>query len=405
MRASVRGSLVVGMGLGLIACGARGEAQTETQVRKMVQEVIPEVERAAGLPFKGVPNVAVRSREQVQAYLAAKLDTELPEAEFERRTIAYRLFGMIPDSLDLRALLHELYTEQVIGYYDPDSTTLYVVDGAEPATLRFTVAHELVHALQDQYMALDSLLSPDRQNDRRFAAQAILEGQATLASVLALLPGDDLSERMESIGDFWGELRQSLSVQQAQMPVFAAAPLVIREGLVFPYLAGADFVRWFMEDYPDTVPYGDRLPASTEHILHPERYREGDQPIELAFPPELGAVYDDALGEFETRILLTELTQSESIATAGATGWGGDRYAVLPAGDEYALVWWSVWDDERAAKRFTNVFERGWAKRGTAGRSHRLEHTTIDGRAGVRFVDAPVDWSGWDSLPRVRLDK
>ena len=55
------------------------------------------------------------------------------------------------------------------------------------------------------------------------------------------------------------------------MPVFAAAPLVIREGLVFPYLAGADFVRWFMEDYPDTVPYGDRLPASTEHILHPER--------------------------------------------------------------------------------------------------------------------------------------
>ena len=61
--------------------------------------------------------------------------------------------------------------------------------------------------------------------------------------------------------------------------MFAAAPLVIREGLVFPYLAGADFVRWFMEDYPDTVPYGDRLPASTEHILHPERYREGDMPI------------------------------------------------------------------------------------------------------------------------------
>ncbi len=401
MRACVRGGLVLGVGLGLMACGARGEAQTEMQVRKIVQEVIPEVERAAGLPFKSVPQVAVRSRDEVRAYLTAKLDTELPEQEFERRTIAYRLFGMIPDSLDLRGLLKELYTEQVIGYYDPDSTTLYVVDGAEPATLRFTVAHELVHALQDQYMALDSLLSPDRQNDRRFAAQAILEGQATLASVLALLPGDDINERMESIGDFWGEFRRSLSAQQAQMPVFAAAPLVVREGLVFPYLAGADFVRWFMEDYPDTVPYGHRLPASTEHILHPERYREGDRPIELTLPADLSAVYDDGLGEFETRILLTELTASESIATAGATGWGGDRYAVFHAGDEYVLVWWSVWDDERAAKRFTNVFERGLAKRETAGRNHRLEHTTIDGRAGVRFVDAPADWTGWDSLPSV----
>ena len=112
-------------------------------------------------------------------------------------------------------------------------------------------------------------------------------------------------------------------------------------------------------------------------------------------------VYDDALGEFETRILLTELTASESIATAGATGWGGDRYAVIAAGDEYALVWWSVWDSERAAKRFTNVFKRGLAKRGTVGRSQRLEQTTIDGRAGVRFVDAPMNWTGWDRLPSV----
>jgi hypothetical protein len=395
--------MLVGSAVGLIACGQRGEAQTDMQVQEMMREVIPQVERAARLPFKAEPVVAVRSRDQVRAYLTAKLAAELPDEEFERRTLAYRLFGMIPDSLDLRALLEELYTEQVIGYYDPDSTTLYVVDGAASAELRFTLAHELVHALQDQYMALDTLLSPDRQNDRRVAAQAVLEGQATLASVLALLPGEDLNERLRAIGDFWGDFRRDLHAQQERMPVFTSAPLVIREGLVFPYLAGADFVRWFMDGYPDTVPYGARLPASTEHILHPERYRMGDAPLELAFPEGLDAVYGDVLGEFETRILLTELTQSESMATAGAAGWGGDRYVVLRAGSDYVLVWWTVWDSERAAKRFTNVLSRGLAKRKPTTRTQRMERATVGGQPGVRYVDAPAGWTGWDRVPTVSI--
>ena len=51
----------------------------------------------------------------------------------------------------------ELLTEQVVGYYDPATKVLYVVDGAEPAMVNVTVTHELVHALQDQYLNLDSI--------------------------------------------------------------------------------------------------------------------------------------------------------------------------------------------------------------------------------------------------------
>ena len=385
-------------------CGERSQAQTEARVQEMAEEIIPDVERAVGLPFTAPPQIAMRSRAQVRAYLDAKIASELPPEEIERLTIAYRLFGLIPDTLDLAQLLLDLYTEQVAGYYDPDSTTLYVVEGSDPAILRFTIAHELVHALQDQYMPLDSIMSAKRQNDRKIAAQAVLEGQATLSSLLALLSGQ---QSLDMVPNFWtdAERRRMAREQQQRMPVFAAAPLVIRDGLIFPYLAGADFVRWFTQQFPDTVPYGERLPESTEQILHPDRYREGDRPVALAISDADRAVYDDDLGEFETRILLTELTDNEFRGRAGALDWDGDRYVVLDTPDGRALVWWSVWDHEQAATRFSRLLETSWMPGVVAGRRASVEQITIDGLPGVRLVDAPERWERWERLPEVRVGR
>ncbi len=383
--------------LGLGGCGDRGQAQTEEAARDLAISVIPAVERAVGLQFKTPPHIAVRSRAQVQAYLEAKIDAELPPEELEQVARAYRMLGLIPDTLQLRDLLLALYGEQVIGFYDPDSSTLYIVEGADRVTLRLTVAHELVHALQDQYMPLGPILAAKRQNDRRLAAQAVLEGQATLASLVAMMPERDF----DGLGDFWTDYGTMVRQQQDQMPVFASAPLIIREGLIFPYLAGADFVRWFRRQYPDTVPYGPRLPESTEQVLHPDRYRNADAPTELRFQDTTGAVYTDGLGEFETRILLTVLSGSETLAKAGASGWAGDRYTVFEAGGDHAIVWWSVWDDDRQAKQFATILEREWAKRAETGRRHSVERLDVGTMPGVLFVDGPVGWERWGSIPTV----
>jgi len=135
-----------------------------------------------------------------------------------------------------------------------------------------------VHALQHQYLNLDSLVELKRQNDRRTAAQAILEGQATLAQILVLMP----EQKLESLPNFW-DLRTALGAQQDQMKVFGSAPLWLRESLIFPYLGGAEFVRWFDHEYPGKQPYGVLMPISTEQILHPARYVAGDRPDALAF--------------------------------------------------------------------------------------------------------------------------
>src|SRR5207249_11074347 len=70
---------------------------------------------------------------------------------------------------------------------------------------------------------------------RSTAAQSILEGQATLAQILVLMP----EQRIESLPNFW-DLRTALGAQQQGMKVFGSAPLWLRESIIFPYLGGAE---------------------------------------------------------------------------------------------------------------------------------------------------------------------
>lgn len=387
------------VGLVLVGCGGRGEAQSDAQVQELAHELLPRIERAAGLSFKQPPAIAIRDADAVRSYLVHKLDDEYPADEFGHLVTAYRLFGLLPDTVDLRALLVDLYTEQVRGYYDPDSATLYVVAGAPAGELRATLAHELVHALQGQHVPLDSLLSLRGRNDQRMAVQAVMEGQAMLATLLALDPSLDVG----AIPDLWRTVRERVRAQQERMPVLAAAPRVIREGLLFPYLDGMDFVRWFVTAHGDTVPFGPRLPASTEQILHPDRYQRGDVPVALAFQDDGALLYEDGLGEFETRILLVELTGSEAAAAAAAGDWGGDRYGLFPAPNGgTALVWWTVWDSERAADRFARLMTQAWPRQGAPGRRRQVDGVALNGRTAVRVMDAPEVWSGWENPPTVR---
>ena len=266
------------------------------------------------------------------------------------------------------------------------------------------ISHELVHALQHQYLNLDSLVELKRQNDRRTAAQSILEGQASLAQILVLMP----EQRIESLPNFW-DLRTALGAQQQGMKVFGSAPLWLRESIIFPYLGGAEFVRWFEREYPGKQPYGALMPISTEQILHPARYAAGDRPDRLAFvsPTPDTVRYEDGLGEFEIRLLLEQYLGDDSTAALVATGWNGDRYRVLGRGAD-VLVWYTLWDDAASGARFFRGLERAWAKRrsgGAAVRRSEIKQLVLSGVPVVRLVDAPARWSGWRHVPAIRVGR
>jgi len=399
-RLAAVGAVVVVVNLG---CRERAQAvQGEADMKDMVHRMMPVVAEAAGLQFKREPLVLRRSRAQVRDYVIHKFDEDLPPGDLAGLESALRLFGLIPDSLRLRSTMIDLLTEQIAGYYDPDSNALYIPDDIQPSQMRIVVSHELVHALQDQYVRLDSIITQRHANDRRTAAQAILEGQATIAQIPVLMP----EQRPDTfpLGWFW-RMRTVMAQQQDQMKEFARAPLWLREGLVFPYLAGADFNVWFRRKY-----FGrsvlDSMPRSTEQILHPDRYAEHDEPTDMVFTTAAGTVqWEDGLGEFETRLLFQQHLGNEGEAASLATGWDGDRYQVLGANSD-ALVWYSVWDDAAAAARFAAGLQRAWDRRrpgGRTGRRAEITQLTVAGRPVVRLVDAPASWTGWRAVPTVRL--
>jgi hypothetical protein len=392
-------------GAALLATGCRERAQAvqgEAELRDMVKRMMPVVAQAAGLPFKQEPVVLRRSRAQVRDYVIHKFDEDLPPGELAGLQSGLRLFGLIPQNLELRSTMIDLLTEQIAGYYDPDSNALYIPSDIEPFQLRVVVSHELVHALQDQYIQLDSIINQHGRNDRRSAAQAVLEGQATVSQIPVLMP--EQNPDTLPLGWFWRQ-RAVMAQQQAQMKEFARAPLWLREGLVFPYLGGADFIVWFRHKY-----FGrsvlEAMPVSSEQILHPERYEAKDEPTEMEFtgPAADTVQFEDNLGEFEIRLLFQQHLGDEAEAARLASGWDGDRYQVLGR-EADALVWYTVWDDAAAAERFARGLERAWAKRRSDGGGRRTEvrQLTIGSRPVVRLTDAPAGWKGWRALPGVQL--
>jgi hypothetical protein len=377
----------------LAAC--RGEAPKDvasleqSELEALVDSLMPGVAKAAGLEFTATPRSVVRTRDEVRSFLLAKLEQELPPKRLEGMVTAYRLLGLIPDSLDLPKLFIDLYTEQVAGFYDPDSTTLYAVAGTDPTQLRLILAHELVHALQHQYLPLDSILKDTRSADRLAATQAVLEGQATLASFGALFPDRDF------IADegLWEQIREQLTTPRQGMEVFNRTPLALRASLVFPYLEGSEFIRWFRRTRAGEQPYGVLMPTSTEQILYPDRFQRGDAPVPVTFAPgdTADVLHEDTFGEFEIAVLRAVLAGIDQVVTDLPLGWAGDRLRVRTTPNGPALEWLTAWDEPRNAERFQSQIATKLAAQAAKrpGYTASAVDTTISDRAGVRILIQP----------------
>ncbi|HET7583572.1 MAG TPA: hypothetical protein VFK13_01630 [Gemmatimonadaceae bacterium] len=350
-------------------CRERGAVRGTGTYAREASEMVPRIERVTGLHYKTPPAIEPRSREQVREFLVQQFKDQVADSQLAGREVAYKRLGMIPDTLQLERFLTDLLTEQIAGFYDPHTKVLYVVQDAPRALTSVVIAHELIHALQDQYVNLDSLERTTTDNDRASAVQAVLEGQAMLDQIEAMTGGADALERIPGA---WDRIRDEIRNNRGEdMPLFNAAPLFIRESLLFPYLSGAEFMRQYEERLLGEMPY-DRMPVSTEQILHIPAYfgSHPDTPTRVTLPPARGATvrYTDDLGEFETRLFIYLHTRDQALAVRAAAGWDGDRYAVLrtPAGD--GIVWATVWDSPLDGAEFYDAVR--------SAIDHRFGHPT-----------------------------
>jgi len=357
------------LALALTACGPPAPdtslvISSDPELRNRVGELLPILADKAGMSLDHPIRAERRSREELEGYLIYKLDQELSPTEARARTRSYHLLGMVEEEFDLRNVLLSVYTEQVAGFYDPDSTALFVLDDMPVEMLETVLVHELVHAVQDQTANLDSLTAPERGNDRQVAAQSAIEGHATL--IMLEYMAEELQGRpldLSQLPDFSQTIRPALEAMREQYPALASAPAIIQESLLFPYIEGASFLaaRWQgVEGRPP--PFGDHLPQSTEQILNPDRApgMNEDPPTDVTLVAGNGytATYGNTLGQLEVGIFLDELLGTGSRELA--QGWDGDAFLLLegPGGSE-GLYWVSVWDSQAQRDRFFEALQEG----------------------------------------------
>jgi len=283
--------------------------------------------------------------------------------------------GLLRSNESVLQTLLDVLQEQVIGVYNEDDKVMYLVSDANDfgPDEHDTFAHEYTHALQDQYYDLTKLAPKHPDNDdRSLAMQALIEGDAVL--IQRLWAQDNLSP------DELSQLGQGGSTDSKLF----SAPMFIREQLLFPYGDGFNFVRRLYQTGGGYVGVDDAFknpPDSTEQILHPEKYRTREKPVDVALPDLVAAmgpgwrkINSNVLGELDFRLILEQLTDTGR-ATRGSAGWGGDRWMLLEKDGQQALVIKSVWDTENDARNFFDTFGLAMRNRLTGAKEEEASTT------------------------------
>jgi len=311
------------------------------------------------------------TRDDLRLYLETVLAEQLTDDIAARETLFYRAFDFLPDDVDLIQMYLDVYSDQVAGFYDPETDEMNVIltsgqppEDRLPLLEQIIFVHEYVHALQDQHFDLDAMLPDDRdmaaiEPDELLATTSLIEGDATLTMSTFLA-----NVMQENPASAIGLLVQGARAGALSLP--PGLPPIVSAELLFPYEAGNEFVldlyvesdSWELIDAAFANP-----PISTEQIYHPEKYLAGEMPVEVMLTDgasKLGAdwvrVHDRTFGEFYLRQFLGQhLNRFE--AAAAATGWGGDRYHIYhqPAADELAWVLELAWDTAEEQAEFNDA--------------------------------------------------
>jgi hypothetical protein len=270
--------------------------------------------------------------------------------------------GLLDPTASLEDLYIELLGSQVAGLYNPDDKQLYVVSksGGLGPTEKVTFAHEYTHALQDQNFNLKGLaLDQIGEGDRAIARLSLVEGDATLLMSYWATAHLTRAETLQMLGE---------SLDPETTRVLTEMPAVLRESLLFPYTSGLSFVQGLQAagGWQAVNDAFGRPPASTEQVLHPDKYAAGEAPVVVDLPDDLakrlGAGWkvglEDTLGEFQLRVWLANAGGGKGAATSlvGADGWGGDRVALIDGpGGATAVAISTTWDTTNDAAEFATA--------------------------------------------------
>jgi len=397
------------LALALMAPLGTARAADEEEVRKLTEDaekIGRIVESVRGLKFSGPVKKGIQSRDELRAFIFEEIEKEMPADKVRAQQLSYEKMGFLPKGLDLKKTIIDLYAEQIAAFYNPERKELFLIEHGGPEQ-NMVMAHELVHALQDQNFDLLPLQKGIVDNDdRSLALTSVIEGDATVAMIAYTMKEQGLPLDVKSLPDIGGLMRMQAQMGDAMGgggKAMKNAPKVLTQNMLFGYVEGASFCQKLIKKKGSyqavSDAFGD-LPTSSEQVLHPEKYlgKERDLPVAVTLPDlseALGSgwkpLLKNVMGEFNTALLFQELT-AKGYADKAAAGWGGDAWQTLegPEG-EVLFAWWSTWDTEEDAQEFAEAYKVFATKRNDGGRldieRRGLQVAIIDGAPSDEVVE------------------
>lgn len=294
------------------------EPVDEDDLDAVVAEIAAFVEEERGLEFLEEPVVELADEGEFQERLLEDFDEdadELQESEDELRAL-----GLIGDDVDFEAELRDLLGVGVLGFYDAETDELVVRAGGITPLARITIAHELVHALDDQHFDLDRPEYDDALSEVGTGFAAVVEGNASRIdeAFSATLTADE---------------RADADVEESQLAsgIDPNIPLVLLQLLQLPYEYGPVLVDVLLEEGGQEALDAafEDPPTTSEQLLDPQRYLDGEDALEVPAPEADGEVlYEGSFGAVSLALLLGEDPLGDVVE-----GWGGDSYVLWREGD------------------------------------------------------------------------
>lgn len=352
------------LAVALAVAALTAQTREGTGVFATISSSLGDLSRITG--FKTLKHVDhdVIGRERLKAFLEERIRDEIKPEEIRAEEIALKKFGLAPPGFDLKKTTVDLMTEQAAAFYDYRKKKLFLLEGAAGMEAQTVLVHELAHALADQHFNLAKYLRTGKTDDSSLARMAVMEGQATY--LMYELLAERMGQSLAKSPAIAGAMEQMSDGMSAQFPVLASAPLYMRASLLFPYVDGLKFqiavVQARGKDAFQEV--FRRPPASTQQILHPERYLSGEAVRNVDLPPleqsgEYRGLTGGSVGEFDHSVLIEQYL-SKAEAKDLAPHWRGGSYAVMEHKKDRrtVLLYASEWDTEENAARMFDAYQK-----------------------------------------------
>ena len=387
---------------------ATSTARTDTATLDATNEILAKVSKLRGLEIKRPVKSGLKSKDEIEQSVIKDLDESTTPEEFAATQKTLTRLGLVARDFRLRDYVVKLLREQVAGFYEPKTQEFYLAAWVPISEQRTVMAHELMHALQDQHFNLRRFENwPKGDSDAELAAHALIEGEATIMMYQYALDREGVQLDVTKLGSLTERmLAETTPDDAARYPMLAGAPAVLRDGLQFPYIYGAGFVQELLKagSWSAVDKSYSRLPSSTEQIIHPERFITRDDPVKINIAELdrlLGLSWKrvdaDVNGEFGYQIALREFIGKAAVKAAA--GWGGDRYLLYENTNtgSLMLVQYTTWDSTTDAVEFFDAYSERTEKRYNVKRppdatGQKRVYTTSEGMVSIelRGVDVVI---------------